>query len=468
MSAAPSNNPFLDPSSARAPQTKRLNEKMSNNPYTGRKSPTAVDLFDELTLEDKQRPAVGNAPPRPDAPKPSAMNKPRGHENGPPHARRGPPRHRPSGSQEDAPRMRMPPSIHDANKSPQKRVDPRRRRNSESSVMDDLKVPLADKERRGKESNRQDRKDRDGKKPTSRKFDVIDAFDESMKLFGSGVKIHHDGPYDACNPHRNRQGSRRAPMQAFAKDSLNNTIGGSGPLNKRPDHATFMGHAEDEAFMDYSTGKKERSGSSSFADIQRGKGSGMPVFDPTSRGSVLHGDETLGLGTSTFLEGTPAARTDIQRREKERAEAVMDGGLTRKKSLAQRIRGMNRPQQGFAPSGRLTNPEGAYGSRRTPSGTYMTSASMTSPKDERNPFFEEFHKGEELISVRNTNAEPRSPDGPEQNLRLERRATAEGSAHDEPRQGGGGLLARVKSLKGGRRVRPAPPSQYPGPPGQAV
>lgn len=84
--------------------------------------------------------------------------------------------------------MRMPPSIHDANKSPQKRVDPRRRRNSESSVMDDLKVPLADKERRGKESNRQDRKDRDGKKPTSRKFDVIDAFDESMKLFGSGGK----------------------------------------------------------------------------------------------------------------------------------------------------------------------------------------------------------------------------------------------------------------------------------------
>jgi hypothetical protein len=334
--------------------------------------------------------------------------------------------------------------------------------------MEEKKRTLTAEEKKKREAKLKERELRHKNKPPSRKLDTIDFLDRTHELFGMGA-VHHDGPFDACNPHRNRQGSRRAPMQAFAKDSPNNTIGGSGPLNKRPDHATFMGQGEDEAFMDYSTGKKERSGSSSFVDAQRGKGSGMPVFDPTSRGSILHGDETLGLGTSTFLEGTPAARTDIQRREKERAEAVMDGGLTRKKSLAQRIRGMNRPQQGFAPSGRLTNPEGAYGSRRTPSGTYMTSASMVSPKDERNPFFEEFHKGEELISVRDTNAEPRSSDNYEPNLRLERRATAEGSAHDEPRQGGGGgLLARVKSLKGGRRIRPAPPSQYPGPPGQAV
>jgi hypothetical protein len=362
--------------------------------------------------------------------------------------------------------------------------------------MEDKKT-LTEEEKKKREAKLRERELRHKNKPSSRKFDVIDAFDESMKLFGSGgecflsrmalwsrssavslclltllfptlAKIHHDGPYDACNPHRNRQGSRRAPMQAFAKDSANNTIGGSGPLNKRPDHATFMGHGEDEAFMDYSTGKKEPSGSGYAEGSRRGTGGNMSVFDPTSRGSILHGDETLGLGTSTFLEGTPAARTDIQRREKERAEAGVDGGLTRKKSLAQRIRGINRPQQGFVPAGRLTNPEGVYGSRRTASGTYMTSASMTSSKDERNPFFEEFPKGEELISVRGTNPEPRSPDGPEQNLRLERRATAEGAGQEEPRQGGGGLLARVKSLKGGRRIRPAPPPQYPGPPGQAV
>jgi hypothetical protein len=34
-------------------------------------------------------------------------------------------------------------------------------------------------------------------------------------------------------------------MQAFPEGSLNNTIGGSGPLNARPDHATFMGQQDD-------------------------------------------------------------------------------------------------------------------------------------------------------------------------------------------------------------------------------
>ena len=120
--------------------------------------------------------------------------------------------------------------------------------------------------------------------------------------------FHHDGPFDALNPHRNRNNSRRAPMQAFPKDSLNNVIGGSGPVNARPDHATFMGNADDEAFKDYSTGAApEKIGSSGGAVA-------MGVFDPLSRGSVLHGDETLGLGTSTFLEGAPAARSPAGRR----------------------------------------------------------------------------------------------------------------------------------------------------------
>ncbi len=105
-------------------------------------------------------------------------------------------------------------------------------------------------------------------------------------------------------------------MEAFPKDSLNNSIGGSGPLNVRPDHATFMGNAGDEAFKDFS----------SKATVDKmGSSSTMPMFDPLSRGSLLHGDETLGLGTSTFLEGTPAARTAVQHREAERAADAVDG-----------------------------------------------------------------------------------------------------------------------------------------------
>jgi hypothetical protein len=264
-------------------------------------------------------------------------------------------------------------------------------------------------------------------------------------------------------------------MQAFPKDSLNNSIGGSGPLNARPDHATFMGRNDNEAFTDYSNGTKGRSGSSSYADfpVTAPKGD-VPVFDPTSRGSVLHGDETLGLGTSTFLEGTPAARTAIQRREEERAVEIMNEGLQRKKSLAQRIRNINRPPRGFDPSGRMTSPEGVYSSRRSPSGSYMPTAASIG--NERNPFFQEYEsgKGEESISVRRTDGdgEPKSPGSP-RGSGLTRRATHDAamSGLDEgpSKQQGSGLLARVKSLKGGKRARPTPPNTtQQGPPGQAV
>lgn len=255
-------------------------------------------------------------------------------------------------------------------------------------------------------------------------------------------------------------------MQAFPKDSLNNAIGGSGPLNARPDHATFMGQSNEEAFLDYSNqaATKGRSASSSYADgaIPRSRGA-VPVFDPTARGSILHGDESLGLGTSTFLEGTPAARAAIEKHREERAADIMDGGLQRKKSLAQRIRGMNRPPKGFDPSGRMTNPEGVYGSRRSPSGTYMPSSARIA--DERNPFFQEYDsgKGEETISVRRTDdkGEPASP----RYKSLERRGTndAAGSDRDDGQSKQSGLLARVKSLKGGKRSRPTPRDAPPQP-----
>lgn len=251
--------------------------------------------------------------------------------------------------------------------------------------------------------------------------------------------FHHDGPFDALNPHRNKANSRRlAPMQAFPKDSLNNVIGGSGPLNARPDHAAIMGHHDDEAFKDWSSGAVDKP---SKTDV--------PVFDPLSRGAVLHGDESLGLGTSTFLEGTPAARTAIQKREEERAAELSNEGLQRKKSLAQRIRNINRGPRDYPPPGRMTNPEGAYMSRRTPSDG--------GPPGERNPFFAEYSankNGEESISVRRTSNGGMSPTSPRGGMGLERRATSDGTEDSKP----SGILGRMKSLKGGRRTRPAPPN----------
>lgn len=235
-------------------------------------------------------------------------------------------------------------------------------------------------------------------------------------------------------------------MHAFAKDSANNSLGGAGPLNTRPDHAAIMGYHDDEAFKDYAAGAKD--------PVAR-SGKEAALFDPKGRESV-HGDESLGLGTSTFLEGTPVAQTVLQRRAVETAQESMDNGLQRKKSLAQRIRHINR---GPSTSGRVTSPDAL----RTPRSGDLPSANS---RGERNPFFNEFGTEDEEITVKDPRS--RSPASPDEfPPTLERRATADAhtTLDSASRPQGSGFMHRVKSLKGGRRPRPeqshGPP---PGPP----
>lgn len=217
------------------------------------------------------------------------------------------------------------------------------------------------------------------------------------------------------------------------------SLGGSGPINARPDHATFMGKATDEAFNDYGI---------SLAPPTK---KDIAMFDPHARVSVIHGDETVGLGTSTFLEGTPAAKTAVEKAEQENA-MTQDNGLQRKKSLAQRIRGMNRPPREFGTSGRMTNPEGVYYRDRPSAG------SMSSPRGENNPFFSEYEPGkdgEEQISVVRKTSVSGGPMSPPMPGGLERRATTDSVGHGEQSKPKTGLLGRMKSLKGGPRSRPA-------------
>jgi hypothetical protein len=270
--------------------------------------------------------------------------------------------------------------------------------------------------------------------------------------------FHHDGPFDACNPHRNRQGSRRAPMQAFPKDSLNNVLGGGGPLNKRPDHATFLGNNDDEAFKDYSKGGVGYNGYEPYANGQSRPGGHKQeshVLSATTRVEPIHGDETLGLGTSTFLEGAPASKTAMQRRASEQNSPPE--GLSRKKSLAQKIRGINNGRREYGPSGRITSPEGVLVSPDAP-----TSTPGGSKIHESNPFFNEFSKGDDSKKEGITIVEPektgraRAPSSPKRGLgeRLERRVTSDGSSGGDAqpaKTSGGGFLSRVKSLKGGPR-----------------
>jgi hypothetical protein len=256
-------------------------------------------------------------------------------------------------------------------------------------------------------------------------------------------------------------------MQAFPKDSLNNIIGGGGPLNTRPDHATFLGNNDDEAFKDYARGG---AGPSSYGNgaPRSGKPVEPVVVSALQRVEPIHGDESLGLGTSTFLEGAPASRNAIQRRETE--EAMPEGnGLQRGKSLAQKIRGISNNRRDIGPSGRIASLEGAYGA--TSPDLLTPSNRMSNP--EKNPFFKEFEAKEEKLDVKMdlnkpeniTIAEPevkggrpRAPSSPRRGFgeRLERRVTSDGTGEELPKTGG--FFTRVKSLKG-KKQRPERPDK---------
>lgn len=238
-------------------------------------------------------------------------------------------------------------------------------------------------------------------------------------------------------------------------------MGGSGPLNKRPDHATFLGNNDDEAFREYN-----KSGAYGAAEPERpGNFRSESGVVNVTRVEPIHGDESLGLGTSTFLEGAPASKTAIQRRASEQTSPPE--GLSRKKSLAQKIRGINSRRDYGPSSGRMTNPDGALytpEAQYTPNGTKL---------HENNPFFNEFTKGDDkkesitIVEPEKT-GRARAPSSPRrgQGDGLQRRVTSDGSSGAEPPvaaakpSAGSSFLSRVKSLKGGPRRpkadKPAP------------
>ena len=292
--------------------------------------------------------------------------------------------------------------------------------------------------------------------------------------------FHHDGPFDACNPHRNRKGSQRAPMQAFPKDSANNVIGGSGPVNKNIDIAQFHGHGA-EASSEFSTAGSSTIAFEPYAGASAPiRGDARPGVDRTSSfvpagAEVIHSDLTLGLGTSTFLEGAPAARKAIERRESDTEFA--GAGLSRKKSIAQKIRGIsNARRDGFPRT--IASPEPRY--ERTTSPFEAQSAggpARVGNVRETNPFFNDYDaaydkKGasikiaeEEDIDGDKTNGHARAPSNPirggPSGYPLEKKITNEArlgttSQPDGESKTGGGFLSRVKSLRTGGRGKPRP------------
>lgn len=302
------------------------------------------------------------------------------------------------------------------------------------------------------------------------------------------IVFHHDGPFDACHPHRNRKGSQQAPLQAFPKDSANNLIGGSGPLNKDIDFAQFHGRGA-EGFTDYSASGaaptavehvvfESYAGASAPGRAGPGVQSGIdrtPNFNPTARVEPVHGDESMGLGTSTFLEGAPASRNAIQRRESETDQAggVFGGagGLGRKKSLVQKIRGMSNTNRAVGTAIRLTSPDRSQehtrgaavqhdghplsaGGIRNTTNNHSFFYDLDDPPEPKNTTIQVV---EEKNRFEGNGTRERAISSPKRQAMgglLERRITNEAIGPVNGESKSGGFLSRVKSLKGGRRAKP--------------
>lgn len=258
--------------------------------------------------------------------------------------------------------------------------------------------------------------------------------------------FHHDGPFDACNPHRNRKGARTAPMQAFPKGSRNMALGGAGPNNSNIDLNLFHGSTP-EGYNDFSKG-------AATAPPPPRRANEPITFDPTSNLDPIHGSESMGLGTSTFLDGAPASRSAIARRQSENEhQMVQNGGLQRKKSLAQRIRGRT-----TGAAGRVGSPTEPAFAGQAPDSSHSTS----SRNNERNPYFQDHDEAGDKTGDKTkihefelSGGRVRSSSSPKQSTGLERKTTNERSntVGDDSKlnPGGGGFLNRMKSL---RKPRP--------------
>ena len=277
-------------------------------------------------------------------------------------------------------------------------------------------------------------------------------------------------------------------MQAFPKDSANNIIGGSGPLNKDIDFAQFHGRGA-EGFTDYSASGAPPTTTESVV-FEPYAGASAPVragssiysganptasFNPTARVEQVHGDESMGLGTSTFLEGAPASRTAIQRRESETDQAggVFGGagGLGRKKSLVQKIRGMSNANRGVGTAIRVTSPDRSQERIKGPiaqhdghplsaggiRNTTNTNPFFSDPEDVQEPRTTLIQVAEDKNRFEPTGSRERAISSPKRQAMgglLERRMTNEATGPINGESKTGGFLSRVKSLKGGRRAKP--------------
>lgn len=182
----------------------------------------------------------------------------------------------------------------------------------------------------------------------SKNVDTIDKLDVTG-FFGGG-KFHHDGPFDACTPQRNKD-TKAAPVDAFPIDGPNNSIKGMAPNNSKDEQYDMVfgidqSNNYDNAYPDtrvrsnseaellkrgYTNGTIiKRAESDLDKTILESKQPGLAQVD-AGQTTKLHGDTTLGLGSSTFMDGAPAYGSKT-------SPSSNSGGLQRKKTFLGRMK----------------------------------------------------------------------------------------------------------------------------------
>ncbi|KAG4306269.1 hypothetical protein PORY_000257 [Pneumocystis oryctolagi] len=118
-------------------------------------------------------------------------------------------------------------------------------------------------------------------------IDCIDLLDVTA-VYGSGA-FHHDGPFDACNPCRNKN-SKKDPLFAFPKNSTSmslrlDTESLEFPIDK------YFGHRDVEAYNEFSPSafySRKKCSSDSSRDFS---------YETMKKAKLLRNSEMTGLGT---------------------------------------------------------------------------------------------------------------------------------------------------------------------------
>ncbi|CAL1206368.1 unnamed protein product [Candida parapsilosis] len=172
------------------------------------------------------------------------------------------------------------------------------------------------------------------KSPSKRKSEAVPA-----KNMDTIDKLDVTGFFGEC---------KESSSHGFPADGPNNSIAGGSNFDKDQQMNLAFGYDDvDDSKLDGERSKLKGDGKEAVPVIKTNRVSNDPQtsiytpkqnpsvinFDSTQKAEPVHGSTTAGLGSTTFLDGAPAPRgaDDFL--------APPNGGLGRKKSLVQRLKG---------------------------------------------------------------------------------------------------------------------------------